>query len=143
MSEQRWLVIRCPSCSRCTGHLSIPRSCKLCGQPVPKSTKILAEVASAALLQQAVALANTPEELREELAMRMEVGDSAPSRDTSMAGALLALRQAADGDVIEATEILRILRSLDVSASPLEFMSMVEHEGLVLRLGPERWQFIE
>ena len=143
MKEQRWLVVRCPSCLRCTGQRSIPRSCTLCGQPLPRETEVVSEVESAALLQRAVALANTPEGLRDELAFRIGVGHEDANRDTSASATMMALRKAARGETISAEEVQRVLRSLNVQTPPTEFMALVEHEGLVLRLGHDRWQFIE
>ena len=143
MPEQRWLVVRCPSCLRCMGHRSMPNSCMMCGQPIPRSAEVVAEVESAAQLQQAVALANTPEELREELTLRMGMGDVVSTRDRSMAATFTALREAAQEGIISLNDILEVLRSLDVLTPPSEFMEVAEHEGLVLRLGDGRWRFIE
>lgn len=115
----------------------------MCGQPIPRSAEVVAEVESAAQLQQAVALANTPEELREELTLRMGMGDVVSTRDRSMAATFTALREAAQEGIISLNDILRVLRSLDVLTPPSEFMEVAEHEGLVLRLGDGRWRFIE
>ena len=104
---------------------------------------MVSEVESAALLQRAVALANTPEGLRDELAFRIGVGHEDANRDTSASATMMALRKAAQGETISAEEVQRVLRLLNVQTPPTEFMALVEHEGLVLRLGHDRWQFIE
>ena len=71
MSGGGWNVIRCSACSTCHGHRSIGRICPHCGQKLPSDAEIVTSVALASELRIEVALANTPEELRETLRKRL------------------------------------------------------------------------
>ena len=70
-----WSVIRCPACRNCHGTRGQPRQCPHCGQSLPATTPIVATAETSAQLRIEVALANTPEELRDELRTKLEAMD--------------------------------------------------------------------
>ena len=70
-----WSVVQCPACRNCHGTRGQPRQCPHCGQSLPSTTPILATAETSAQLRIEVALANTPEELRDELRKKLEQMD--------------------------------------------------------------------
>ena len=70
-----WSVVRCPACRNCHGTRGKPRQCPHCGQSIPATTPVIATAESSAQLRIEVALANTPEELRDELRLKLESSD--------------------------------------------------------------------
>ena len=68
-----WLVARCPSCSKCFGARDVAHRCPHCGHRTPTPMEVVDRATSASELQVKVTLANTPEELRDELRRRMGV----------------------------------------------------------------------
>jgi len=144
VAESRWMVVRCAACGRCTGHRQAPRTCSRCGQAFPRDAEVVAYAANANDLQRAVALANTPEELRDELTRRMGGSGRLDADAASPAFLLEALRQAADASgVLVRSAVDGVLRSMEADQTVDDVMAMVESEGLVLRLGHGRWRFIE
>ena len=100
--------------------------------------------ASAGELQRAVALANTPEELREELTARMGRVVEPEKEAPSPASLLDALRGATDASgVLERSAVRAVLDAKGMGQTVEGLMTMVEGEGLVIRSGHGRWQFIE
>lgn len=144
MSEERWMVVRCASCGNCTGHRKAPRTCTRCGQSFPRDPDVVSYAASAGELQRAVALANTPEELREELTARMGRVVEPEKEAPSPASLLDALRGATDASgVLERSAVRAVLDAKGMGQTVEGLMTMVEGEGLVIRSGHGRWQFIE
>ena len=99
---------------------------------------------SAGELQRAVAVANTPEELREELTARMGRVVEPETEAPSPASLLDALREATDASgVLEHSTVHAVLVAKGMGQTVEDLMAMVEGEGLVIRSGHGRWQFIE
>lgn len=146
MSETNWLVLRCASCGQCSGHRSGKGRCPHCGLAFPRDAEVVASVARADALQMEVALANTPDALRDELRQRMERDlKHAPAQDETPPTALFqALRETAD-EVGEITSIgvQSVLTRFGAEQSVEELMTRAEAEGLVLRRGPQRWMLLE
>lgn len=144
MSEERWMVVRCAACGRCTGHRKVPRTCTRCGQSFPRDVDVVSYAANAGELQRAVALANTPEELREELTARMGRVVEPETEAPSTASLLDALREATDASgVLERSAVHAVLVAKGLGQTVEDLMAMVEGEGLVIRSGHGRWRFIE
>lgn len=144
MTEERWMVVRCAACGRCTGHRKAPRTCTRCGQSFPRDPDVVSYAASAGELQRAVALANTPEELREELTARMGRVVEPETDAPSPASLLDALRKVTDASgVLERSAVHAVLEAKGMGQTVEDLMAMVEGEGLVIRSGHGRWQFIE
>jgi len=92
-----------------------------------------------------VALANTPEELRDELRQRMTtLPEPDAAQPVSIRAVLTELRNLSEDDGSLALEVVRLhLEKRAMDASPEAFMEQAELEGLVLRLAPDRWMFFE
>ncbi|MGB2038148.1 MAG: hypothetical protein ACPHX8_06740, partial [Candidatus Poseidoniaceae archaeon] len=69
---EKWSVVRCPACRNCHGTRARARQCPHCGQSLSSDTPVVATADSAAQLRIEVALANTPEEIRDELRKKLE-----------------------------------------------------------------------
>ena len=144
-NEQRWLVVRCAACQRCSGQRRQGGRCPHCGAALSASSEVGKECDSSTSLHLEVALANTPEELREELRRRLTVNDE-PSSDqpVSLRAVLKELRNLAEADGGIGIGIVRShLEKREIDASPEGFMEQAELEGLVLRLAADRWMFFE
>lgn len=145
MSEASWLVLRCSGCQQCSGHRHQKGRCPHCGQALGRESELVKTVLNANDLHMEVALANTPESLREDLRARMTQGglqtnQSPPSRSTL----LQKLRSAADEDgAISAHAVQRVLRELSIEEHVDSVMEHAEVEGLVIRAGHGRWSFLE
>ena len=144
-NEQRWLVVRCAACQRCSGQRRQGGRCPHCGAALSASSEVVKECDSSTSLHLEVALANTPEELREELRRRLTENDE-PSSDqpVSLRAVLKELRNLAEADGAIGLGIVRShLEKREIDASPEGFMEQAELEGLVLRLAADRWMFFE
>ena len=144
-NEQRWLVVRCAACQRCSGQRRQGGRCPHCGTALSASSEVVKECDSSTSLHLEVALANTPEELREELRRRLTENDE-PSSDqpVSLRAVLKELRNLAEADGGIGIGIVRShLEKREIDASPEGFMEQAELEGLVLRLAADRWMFFE
>ena len=78
MSEQSWLVIRCPSCLQCSGHRRQKGRCPHCGSALDGTSEVVKVCTSGGELLTEVALANTPSELRDELRARLSSPSHSP-----------------------------------------------------------------
>ena len=146
MSEQRWLVIRCPHCQQCSGHRRQGGRCPHCGQNLPRDTEVVCEVNSAPQLHIEVALANTPEELRGSLRKKLEKHHRSyeVTQEFSPRSLMAHLRKKADENgVIDRMSVLLALQQHQSDISVDELMERAESEGFALRLDDGHWQFFE
>lgn len=146
MSEQRWLVIRCPHCEQCFGHRSLKGRCPHCGQNLPRDTEVVCEVNSAPQLHIEVALANTPEELRGSLRKKLEKHHRSfeATQEFSPRSLMAYLRKKADENgVIDRMTVLLALQQHQSDISVDALMERAESEGFALRLDDGHWQFFE
>ena len=93
MANAGFNVIRCPACMTCHGRRGVSASCPHCGQRLGEHGIVVKSVNSAEALRIEVALANTPEELRDTLRKRMmsktpltDFHDEVPSRTMGQMG---------------------------------------------------------
>lgn len=144
-AEQRWLVVRCSACQRCSGQRRQGGRCPHCGMALSSSCEVVKECHSSADLHMEVALANTPEELRDELRQRMTaLPESDSAQPVSLRAILTELRNLSEDDGSLGLEVVRRhLKKRAMDASPEAFMEQAELEGLVLRLAADRWMFFE
>lgn len=144
-AEQRWLVVRCSACQRCSGQRRQGGRCPHCGMALSSSCEVVKECHSSADLHMEVALANTPEELRDELRQRMTaLPKSDSAQPVSLRAILTELRNLSEDDGSLGLEVVRLhLKKRAMDASPEAFMEQAELEGLVLRLATDRWMFFE
>lgn len=144
-TEQRWLVVRCAACNRCSGQRRQGGRCPHCGTALTASCEVVKECNSSTALHLEVALANTPEELRDDLRQRMaKLPEPESEQPVSMRAVLKELRGLSEEDGSIGLGVVRHhLENRGVEASPEGFMELAEVEGLVLRLTPDRWMFFE
>ena len=146
MTGTEWNVIRCSACSTCHGHRKIGRMCPHCGQKLPSNVEIVTSVASAAELRIEVALANTPEELRDMLRKRLEKNNTLFHQEEpiSFTGLPKLLRDATDENgVLTMVSLQPVLEKSSDTLEVQNLIDMAESQGLLLRLNSDCWQLLE
>ena len=146
MSGAGWNVVRCSACSTCHGHRKIGRFCPHCGQKLPADAEIVTSVATAAELRIEVALANTPEELRDMLRKRLEQNHTLFHQEETISfkGLPKLLLDATDENgVLTRKSLQPILEKNRNSMEVQELIDMAESQGLLVRLNSDCWQLLE
>ena len=141
-----WSVVRCPACRNCHGTRGKPRQCPHCGQSIPATTPVLATAESSAQLRIEVALANTPEELRDELRLKLESSDEPliASSSTSPRALYKAIQKTVGDDMIlHRSEVEKVLQDLDSQQSPDDVLEKMELDGTLLRQQNGTWLLLE
>jgi len=142
----RWNVIRCAGCKVCFGQHRAQAKCPHCGQSSGEHPDIVTSVTNAQALQLEVAIANTPEELRDELRAKIAINDSLfdTTDEPSMPAILQKIRSNVDeNNMISLQSVREVLSKLLPGEEASNFMEMVEAEGLVTRLAGDSWLFFE
>ena len=146
MSGAGWNVVRCSACSTCHGHRKIGRFCPHCGQKLPADAEIVTSVATAAELRIEVALANTPEELRDMLRKRLEQNQTLFHQEETISfkGLPKLLLDATDENgVLTRKSLQPILEKNRNSMEVQDLIDMAESQGLLVRLNSDCWQLLE
>lgn len=146
MSEPTWLVLRCHHCSQCSGHRFQKGRCPHCGQSITRETELVKQVSSSADLHIEVALANTPETLRDELKSRLvKQKPNIPEHETPSARRVLqALREQANTTgTLSQQDVELVLKKKGLDMPVDAVMEQAENEGLVLRTADGCWMFLE
>lgn len=146
MSEQRWLVLRCPSCRQCSGHRRQGGRCPHCGGVIDVGAEVVKECSSSSMLHLEVAVANTPPELRDELRSRLLRSGTFKDepQDISPRSLLRELRTSASEEgIITRVQVQSLLEKRLVEIPPDAFMEQAEVEGMVVRVDDGRWMFFE
>ena len=141
-----WSVVRCPACRNCHGTRGKPRQCPHCGQSIPSTTPVIATAESSAQLRIEVALANTPEELRDELRLKLESSDEPliASSSTSPRALYKAIQKTVGDDMIlHRSEVEKVLQDLDSQQSPDDVLEKMELDGTLLRQQNGTWLLLE
>ena len=146
MSGAGWNVIRCSACQTCHGHRGTGRMCPHCGQRLQTDAEIVTSVATASELRIEVALANTPDELRDTLRKRLQTNQKLFSQDEpiSFKGLSQVLLDATDENGMLTVQSLQPL--LERSSDAVEvhdLIEMAESQGMLVRLNPDCWQLLE
>lgn len=146
MSGAGWNVVRCSACSTCHGHQKIGRFCPHCGQKLPADAEIVTSVATAAELRIEVALANTPEELRDMLRKRLEQNHTLFHQEETISfkGLPKLLLDATDENgVLTMKSLQPVLEKNRNSMEVQDLIDMAESQGLLVRLNSDCWQLLE
>jgi hypothetical protein len=146
MGELSWLVLRCGHCLQCSGHRQQHGRCPHCGQPLGRDAELVKTVANGNELHLEVALANTPEALRDELRQRLGRGRHADefTGEVSRTALFERLRaKAGEEGLLRFSDVAAVLMELDVEEHVESVMGQAEVEGLVLRMADGRWVFLE
>ena len=141
-----WSVVRCPACRNCHGTRGKPRQCPHCGQSIPATTPVIATAESSAQLRIEVALANTPEELRDELRLKLESSDEPliASSSTSPRALYKAIQKKVGDDMIlHRSDVEKVLQDLDSQQLPDDVLEKMELDGTLLRQQNGTWLLLE
>ena len=141
-----WSVIRCPACRNCHGTRGQPRQCPHCGQSLPSTTPIIAKAENSAQLRIEVALANTPEELRDELRKKLELSDKPliASSSTSPRTIFKAIKKAVGDDMIlHRNDVQSILDKLESNQPADDLLEKMELDGTLVRQHDGTWLLLE
>ncbi len=127
-----YTVVRCPSCERCWGVMGKTRKCPHCGINVGDDLQIVSVVDTASELQREVAIANMPENLRDE--MREKLPKVIEVNEKPSATQLFAcIRIAAIDDVVELDRLAGALRGKGISISAEDVAEEAVSQGLLIR----------
>lgn len=127
-----YTVVRCPSCVRCWGVMGKTRKCPHCGINVGDDLQIVSVVDTASELQREVAIANMPENLRDE--MREKLPKAIEVNEKPSATQLFAcIRIAAIDDVVELDRLAGALRGKGISISAEDVAEEAVSQGLLIR----------
>lgn len=141
-----WSVVRCPACRNCHGTRGQPRQCPHCGQTLPSDTPIVATTDSSAQLRIEVALANTPEALRDELRKKLEQMDEPLiASSSSSPRAIFSAIQKAVGDdmILHREDVQTILDQLDSELLVDDILEKMELDGTLVRQRNGTWVLLE
>lgn len=141
-----WSVVRCPACRNCHGTRGKPRQCPHCGQSLPATTPIVATAETSAQLRIEVALANTPEELRDALRVKLEQMDEPliASASSSPRAIYSAIQKAVGTDMILRREdVQTILDGLDSDLLVDDLLEQMEMDGTLVRQRDGTWLLLE
>ena len=127
-----YTVVRCAECGRCWGVMGKTRKCPHCGSPTGDDLQIVSVVDTASELQREVAIANMPENLRDE--MREKLPKAIEVNEKPSATQLFAcIRIAAIDDVVELDRLAGALRGKGISISAEDVAEEAVSQGLLIR----------
>ena len=133
-----YTVVRCPSCNRCWGVMGKTRKCPHCGIQVGDNVQIVSVVDNASELQMEVAIANMPENLREE--MRDRLPRAIEVNENPTASQLFAcIRIAAIDDIVEIERLSGALRGKGISINAEDVAEEAVSQGLLIRRDDESY----
>lgn len=133
-----YTVVRCPSCNRCWGVMGKTRKCPHCGIKVGDNVQIVSVVDNASELQMEVAIANMPENLREE--MRDRLPRAIEVNENPTASQLFAcIRIAAIDDIVEIERLSGALRGKGISINAEDVAEEAVSQGLLIRRDDESY----
>ena len=141
-----WSVVRCPACKNCHGTKGQPRQCPHCGQSLPTTTPVIATAESSSQLRIEVALANTPEELRDQLRKKLEAMDEPliASSSSSPRAIFKAIRKVVGEDMIlNRNDVQNVLEQHDSEQSVDNILEMMELDGSLVRQRNGTWLLLE
>ena len=143
---EKWSVVRCPACRNCHGTRTHARYCPHCGQSLASDTPIVATADSAAQLRIEVALANTPEEIRDELRKRLEATQeplvSINSTSPRRLYALIVEHVGKDG-VMDRSDVENVLAKVESEMDADDLLDQLEINGTIIRRQDGTWQLLE
>ena len=146
MADAGFNVIRCPACMTCHGRRGVSASCPHCGQRLGEHGIVIKSVNSAEALRIEVALANTPEELRETLRKRMvsktpltDFHDEVPSRTMGK----WVQDSKNDEGFITVQSVRTILHKNHSNLDANEVIEQAEVQGMLVRVDEARWMLLE
>ena len=137
-----WSIVRCPGCKKCRGIRGKAGKCNYCGF-VGEDVEVIGKAADSGQLQREVALANMPEELRDE--MREKMRPEMIIEDEADASLFLApLRLAVnDKGVVSPKKLALELQRKGIPIAIEDLLEEAVHQGLLLRSGQEQYILLD
>lgn len=143
---EKWSVVRCPACRNCHGTRARARQCPHCGQSLSSDTPVVATADSASQLRIEVALANTPEEIRDELRKKLEATQeplvSINSTSPRRLYALVVEHVGEDG-VLHRSDVEDVLAKVESEMDVDDLLDQLEFNGIIIRRQDGTWQLLE
>ena len=140
------VVVRCPACRNCHGTRGQPRQCPHCGQSLPSTTPVISTAETSAQLRIEVALANTPEDLRDELRKKLESMDEPliASSSSSPRAIFKAVRKLVGDDMLlRRSDVQTVLDNHDSDQSVEDLLEKMELDGTLVRQQDGIWLLLE
>ena len=137
-----WSIVRCPGCKKCRGTRGKAGKCNYCGF-VGEDVEVIGKAADSGQLQREVALANMPEELRDE--MREKMRPEMIIEDEADASLFLApLRLAVnDKGVVSPKKLALELQRKGIPIAIEDLLEEAVHQGLLLRSGQDQYILLD
>ena len=137
-----WSIVRCPGCKKCRGIRGKAGKCNYCGF-VGEDVEVIGKAADSGQLQREVALANMPEELRDE--MREKMRPEMIIEDEADASLFLApLRLAVtDKGVVSPKKLALELQRKGIPIAIEDLLEEAVHQGLLLRSGQDQYILLD
>ncbi len=145
MQEKQWIVVRCRACGICHGSNGHYKKCPHCGNVIGENAELVSTVNSEAELRMEVAIANTPVELRDTLRDRLQskkplVQNSDPPAFTM---AKWVHQSADENGEVTIHSVTATINSQNTDIEAEDLISMAETQGMLLRIGENRWTLLE
>ena len=127
-----YTVVRCSNCERCWGIEGQTRKCPHCGTKAENKIQIVSVADNASDLQREVAIANMPENLRDEMRKKLPSA-IAIIEDPSASLLFSCIKIAAIDDVVELERLAGALRGKGVLIGAEDVAEEAVSQGLLLR----------
>ena len=145
MKEKQWIVVRCRACRICHGSNGNFKKCPHCGNVIGENAEIVSTVNSETELRMEVAIANTPEELRGTLRKKLHSKkDLVQNSDPPAFTMAKWVHQSADENgEVTIHSVTTTIESQNTDIDAEDLISMAETQGMLLRIGENRWTLLE
>ena len=126
-----YTVVRCSNCERCWGIMGKTRKCPHCGFPASDKLQVVSVAENASDLQREVAIANMPENLRDE--MRQKFPKAIQVNENPSATLLFeCIRIAAIDYIVSLERLAGALRGKGVTISAEDVAEEAVGQGLMI-----------
>ena len=145
MQGKQWIVVRCRACRICHGSNGNYKKCPHCGNVIGENAEIVSTVNSEKELRMEVAIANTPEELRDTLRKKLHSTEALVQNSDPPAFTMAKwVHQSADENgEVTIDSVTTTVESKNTDIDPEDLISMAETQGMLLRIGKNRWTLLE
>ncbi|MDC0340730.1 hypothetical protein OAM96_02110 [Candidatus Poseidoniaceae archaeon] len=145
MQGKQWIVVRCRACRICHGSNGNYKKCPHCGNVIGENAEIVSTVNSETELRMEVAIANTPEELRDTLRKKLQSTEALVQNSDPPAFTMAKwVHQSADENgEVTIHSVTTTIESKNTDIDPEDLISMAETQGMLLRIGKNRWTLLE
>lgn len=145
MQGKQWIVVRCRACRICHGSNGNYKKCPHCGNVIGENAEIVSTANSEAELRMEVAIANTPEELRDTLRKKLQSTEALVQNSDPPAFTMAKwVHQSADENgEVTIHSVTTTIESKNTDIDPEDLISMAETQGMLLRIGKNRWTLLE